>query len=64
MNAPRPLYCDFCGKSQHEVKLLIAGPVSNICDTCVDQCHEIVVTHAPSLQDNPTPSSTHPCPNP
>ena len=36
------LYCSFCGKSQHEVKKLIAGPSVFICDECIDLCHEIV----------------------
>jgi hypothetical protein len=35
------LYCSFCGKSQHEVRKLIAGPVVFICDECVDLCHDI-----------------------
>lgn len=35
------LYCSFCGKSQHEVRTLIAGPLVFICDECVDLCHEI-----------------------
>ena len=36
------LYCSFCGKSQHEVKKLIAGPSVFICDECIDLCNEIV----------------------
>ena len=36
------LYCSFCGKSQHEVKKLIAGPSVYICDECIDLCNEIV----------------------
>jgi ATP-dependent Clp protease ATP-binding subunit ClpX len=36
------LYCSFCGKSQHEVKKLIAGPSVFICNECVDLCNEIV----------------------
>ena len=35
-------YCSFCGKSQHEVKKLIAGPTVFICDGCVDLCVEII----------------------
>ena len=35
------LYCSFCGKSQHEVKKLIAGPSVYICNECVDLCNEI-----------------------
>ena len=36
------LYCSFCGKSQHEVRKLIAGPSVFICDECVDLCNEII----------------------
>ena len=36
------LYCSFCGKSQHEVKKLIAGPSVFICDECIDLCTEII----------------------
>jgi ATP-dependent protease Clp ATPase subunit len=36
------LYCSFCGKSQHDVKKLIAGPKVHICDQCVDACIEIL----------------------
>ncbi len=36
------LYCAFCGKSQHEVRKLIAGPAVFICDECVELCMDIV----------------------
>ena len=36
------LYCSFCGKSQHEVKKLIAGPSVFICDECIELCNDIV----------------------
>jgi ATP-dependent Clp protease ATP-binding subunit ClpX len=36
------LYCSFCGKSQHEVRKLIAGPTVFICDECVDLCNDII----------------------
>ncbi|MFT4926846.1 MAG: ATP-dependent Clp protease ATP-binding subunit ClpX [Phenylobacterium sp.] len=36
------LYCSFCGKSQHEVKKLIAGPSVYVCDECVDLCNDII----------------------
>ncbi|MBU0500169.1 MAG: ATP-dependent Clp protease ATP-binding subunit ClpX [Gammaproteobacteria bacterium] len=36
------LYCSFCGKSQHEVKKLIAGPSVFICDECVELCNDII----------------------
>ena len=42
------LYCSFCGKSQHEVKKLIAGPSVFICDECVDLCNDIIREEAQS----------------
>jgi len=42
------LYCSFCGKSQHEVKKLIAGPSVFICDECIDLCNEIIRDEAES----------------
>ncbi|MCB1876579.1 MAG: ATP-dependent Clp protease ATP-binding subunit ClpX [Chromatiales bacterium] len=41
-NGEKVLHCSFCGKSQHEVRKLIAGPSVFICDECVDLCNEIV----------------------
>lgn len=41
-NNTKLLYCSFCGKSQHEVKKLIAGPSVFICDECVDLCNDII----------------------
>ena len=38
----RLLYCSFCGKSQHEVRKLIAGPSVFICDECVALCNDII----------------------
>ncbi len=38
----KTLYCSFCGKSQHEVKKLIAGPSVFICDECIDLCTDII----------------------
>ncbi|MBT4963433.1 MAG: ATP-dependent Clp protease ATP-binding subunit ClpX [Francisellaceae bacterium] len=59
------LYCSFCGKSQHEVRKLIAGPSVFICDECVDLCNDIIredstevttdVTEATDKQKLPTP---------
>ena len=39
---PRTLYCSFCGKSQHDVRRLIAGPAVYICDECVGLCTDFV----------------------
>jgi hypothetical protein len=36
------LYCSFCGKSQHEVRKLIAGPEVYVCDECVELCNDII----------------------
>lgn len=41
-NNDKILYCSFCGKSQHEVKKLIAGPSVFVCDECVDLCNDII----------------------
>ena len=38
----KPLYCSFCGKSQHEVLKLIAGPSVFICDECIELCNDII----------------------
>ena len=38
------LKCSFCGKSQKQVKKLIAGPGVYICDECIDLCNEIITT--------------------
>jgi ATP-dependent Clp protease ATP-binding subunit ClpX len=43
----KTLYCSFCGKSQHEVKKLIAGPSVFICDECIDLCNEIIRDELP-----------------
>jgi hypothetical protein len=44
--AKETLYCSFCGKSQHEVKKLIAGPATFICNECVELCIDIVGENA------------------
>jgi ATP-dependent Clp protease ATP-binding subunit ClpX len=58
------LYCSFCGKSQHEVKKLIAGPSVFICDECIELCNDIIRDEAPAegpsgksaKSDLPTPA--------
>jgi len=45
----KALYCSFCGKSQHEVKKLIAGPSVFICDECIDLCNDIIRDELPGL---------------
>ena len=37
-----PVYCSFCGKSQHEVEKLFAGPTVFICDECTEICMDII----------------------
>ena len=60
------LYCSFCGKSQHEVKKLIAGPSVFICDECIDLCNDIIRDEASSVEsvagtrsDLPTPQEIY-----
>jgi ATP-dependent Clp protease ATP-binding subunit ClpX len=48
----RVLYCSFCGKSQHEVHKLIAGPAVFVCDECVSLCNDIIQEDAESLSDS------------
>jgi ATP-dependent Clp protease ATP-binding subunit ClpX len=62
-SSEKTLYCSFCGKSQHEVKKLIAGPSVFICDECIDLCNEIIRDELPASDDSreargdlPTPS--------
>src|SRR3569833_3861841 len=57
-NNGRVLYCSFCGKSEHEVRKLIAGPSVYICDECVDLCNDIIreEVHAkPQIKGLPKP---------
>jgi ATP-dependent Clp protease ATP-binding subunit ClpX len=58
------LYCSFCGKSQHEVRKLIAGPTVFICDECVELCMDIIreenkTTLVKSRDGVPTPRDIH-----
>jgi ATP-dependent Clp protease ATP-binding subunit ClpX len=58
----KTLYCSFCGKSQHEVKKLIAGPSVFVCDECIELCNEIIRDELPATTQNsgkselPTPA--------
>lgn len=56
------LYCSFCGKSQHEVKKLIAGPSVFICDECVDLCNDIIREEAQSTDAEKTAEKKLPTP--
>ncbi|QIL43616.1 ATP-dependent Clp protease ATP-binding subunit ClpX [Acidovorax sp. HDW3] len=62
-SSEKTLYCSFCGKSQHEVKKLIAGSSVFICDECIGQCNEIIRDELPTPDplggvqpDLPTPA--------
>ncbi|WP_166255576.1 ATP-dependent Clp protease ATP-binding subunit ClpX [Marinobacter salicampi] len=55
------LYCSFCGKSQHEVRKLIAGPSVFICDECVDLCNDII---REEIQENAQEDSRDRLPTP
>ncbi len=46
-NSEKTLYCSFCGKSQHEVKKLIAGPSVFICEECIELCNDIIRDELP-----------------
>ncbi len=50
------LYCSFCGKSQHEVRKLIAGPSVYVCDECVELCNDII---REELQEENTGGNDH-----
>ena len=56
------LYCSFCGKSQHEVRKLIAGPSVFICDECVDLCNDIIREEIQGDQGTKTGNSELPTP--
>lgn len=55
------LYCSFCGKSQHEVRKLIAGPSVFVCDECVDLCNDII---REEIQEKDSESGTKKLPIP
>ncbi|MFI4955493.1 MAG: ATP-dependent Clp protease ATP-binding subunit ClpX [Gammaproteobacteria bacterium] len=57
----RLLYCSFCGKSQQEVRKLIAGPSVFICDECVDLCTDII---REEVTEQNAPGATHQLPTP
>ena len=50
-SSEKTLYCSFCGKSQHEVKKLIAGPSVFVCDECIELCNEIIRDELPATVD-------------
>jgi len=54
----KTLYCSFCGKSQHEVKKLIAGPSVFICDECIELCNDIIRDEAPADAGHGKPGKT------
>ena len=56
------LYCSFCGKSQQEVKKLIAGPSVFICDECIELCNDIILEEALAETGSEDKSSSLPVP--
>ena len=52
-SSEKVLYCSFCGKSQHEVKKLIAGPSVFICDECIELCNDIIRDEVPAEGADP-----------
>jgi len=63
-NDGKILYCSFCGKSQHEVRKLIAGPSVYICDECVELCNDIIreeldESGSDKREKLPTPKDIH-----
>jgi ATP-dependent Clp protease ATP-binding subunit ClpX len=59
----KTLYCSFCGKSQHEVKKLIAGPSVFVCDECVELCNEIIRDELPATTETGVPKNELPTPS-
>ena len=57
------LYCSFCGKSQHEVRKLIAGPSVFICDECVELCNDIIREEIQQADSQKTTGSELPTPH-
>ncbi len=51
-SSEKTLYCSFCGKSQHEVKKLIAGPSVFVCDECIELCNEIIRDELPAATES------------
>jgi len=49
------LRCSFCGKSEHEVKKLVAGPRVYICDHCVEICNQVMADADTSAAPTPSP---------
>jgi ATP-dependent Clp protease ATP-binding subunit ClpX len=58
------LYCSFCGKSQHEVRKLIAGPSVFICDECIELCNDIIRDEATSTEPATTAGKSAGLPTP
>lgn len=56
------LYCSFCGKSQHEVRKLIAGPSVYICDECVELCNDIIREEIKEISPNKKEGNALPVP--
>lgn len=59
----KTLYCSFCGKSQHEVKKLIAGPSVFVCDECIELCNEIIRDELPASTETTEGRGSLPAPS-
>ena len=57
------LYCSFCGKSQHEVRKLIAGPSVFICDECIELCNDIIREEGATADASRTDKNKLPTPH-
>lgn len=61
-SSEKTLYCSFCGKSQHEVRKLIAGPSVFVCDECIELCNEIIRDELPAPTEQSAGRSALPAP--
>lgn len=62
-SAEKTLYCSFCGKSQHEVRKLIAGPSVFVCDECIELCNEIIRDELPATVEAKSAKNELPTPS-
>jgi len=63
-NGDSTLFCSFCGKSQHDVKKLIAGPTVFICDECIELCNDIMIEEMSDEKDSQASSANKGLPKP
>ncbi|MDQ6977686.1 MAG: ATP-dependent Clp protease ATP-binding subunit ClpX [Ghiorsea sp.] len=63
-NGDSTLFCSFCGKSQHDVKKLIAGPTVFICDECIELCNDIMIEEMSDEKDGEASATNKGLPKP